>query len=460
MSSSSGSFEANADLRREVARLADIACEGALGPKETAALNELLENNLYLCQWFQNYVGLHSHLLVYRGYQSASDLEHMYEARAEKSRAKELSRKRFVAASIFAVVTVLMLAVGSTLFINTPLPIVGSITVISDDAEWNGEEYLPGDLLRKRDPLVLSKGSVSIQTNEGVIITALDDTSMRWFGEKELSLQNGRVLVHVVESGHGFQVRTRDCIVTDLGTRFMVDRNIDSGTTVVVDEGRVSAELISAEGATSHKMELLAGQAATFLQATDEAKSIPLLSEWKTAFDQLDRPDRGILRTSGAIRAPLRTPVVLTDGVHQTNGFASIFKERMGTALPHDLTVVSAAGNEVQLDAGTLVDSYLLHFNPPADVSQSGPGSITFRQPILGLILDGQGLVNSDSVLGISKTKYELNADRGFETPEDEWSISSDKFSITFHPGITADKLLDQCRVLLLHPENKAVTSR
>lgn len=104
------------------------------------------------------------------------------------------------------------------------------------------------------------------------------------------------------------------------------------------------------------------------------------------------------------------------------------------------------------LPSGTLVDSHLLHFDP-ASGSVNLRGTITFDNPIVGVILLTNELFNSD-FLGAAGTTYPAAplARRGLDLTDvnlqDSVAISTDRLTLTVDLG--AANVIDQIRVLTI----------
>jgi prepilin-type N-terminal cleavage/methylation domain-containing protein/prepilin-type processing-associated H-X9-DG protein len=130
----------------------------------------------------------------------------------------------------------------------------------------------------------------------------------------------------------------------------------------------------------------------------------------------------------GAIRVMDQVPPVLTKGTLQDDDTVFMFKEQSGFALPTDISVDmigpgglgSWTANDAPsgtLTAGTMVDCYLLHYDPvDSDKTYIAECTLSFQGRILGVILRQQGLDGSDDILGNPGTTCNLGAHRQFET--------------------------------------------
>ncbi len=102
------------------------------------------------------------------------------------------------------------------------------------------------------------------------------------------------------------------------------------------------------------------------------------------------------------------------------------------------------------IDAGAVVDSHFLHFDPTSIGPVQRQGSVTFTTPILGVIVLGPELSASDEVLGWPATMYPTDRNlwphRGLEfDTQGDW-IQVDGNVLTVHLDATC--CADQVRVI------------
>ncbi|HEY4310200.1 MAG TPA: PEP-CTERM sorting domain-containing protein [Pirellulales bacterium] len=139
-------------------------------------------------------------------------------------------------------------------------------------------------------------------------------------------------------------------------------------------------------------------------------------------------------------------PANVTPGNLESDKRIRVFAEQQHLTLAHDLAVditvpgTSPAGGVPNLSigsiaAGTLVDSYLLHFD---DAGTPGDpvhitGSIAFSDDILGIIVLAQSLDGTDAYPGLTTTIYPFgDAARGLELHDGNGSDSI-TFSTDLH---------------------------
>ena len=178
----------------------------------------------------------------------------------------------------------------------------------------------------------------------------------------------------------------------------------------------------------------------------------------------------GIASTGGAVTEVSPPPSVKT-GATQSDTQIIVFAERQNTELSSDLAVdIVDAGTYTgpdatlisgKISAGTFVNSYLLHFDPVTG-NTSLSGSVTFEEPILGLIVLKPALVSSDDCLGASGTFYPDNFERRMELkapnptdPQDQVIFSADRKTVTV-TVLTSVKWQDQVRIITATPPEQA----
>jgi len=127
------------------------------------------------------------------------------------------------------------------------------------------------------------------------------------------------------------------------------------------------------------------------------------------------------------------------------------FRERVAYELPSNVTVdISEPGrydrNYAQtskvIPAGTVINSFFLHFDSIGSQSTTSSGALSFESEILGVIVTDGSLDATDKVLGAPGTTYETGRNnRGFENKaeivvleQDRRTFTIERFKISF-PG-------------------------
>ena len=164
-------------------------------------------------------------------------------------------------------------------------------------------------------------------------------------------------------------------------------------------------------------------------------------------------------------------PSTIAVGHLENNDAMLVFAERTNFALPSAVTVDFTEANTyaspsdldpTTIAAGTVVNSYYVHVDQTDTVSRQGlTATITFPEPIIGVILTDARLNASRSVLGVSTTTYPgapVNSAHGYEltgacpssprvaNDQDCATLSNDRRTLTL--DVTVYNITDDVRVL------------
>lgn len=174
------------------------------------------------------------------------------------------------------------------------------------------------------------------------------------------------------------------------------------------------------------------------------------------------RVDAAIISTTGQITL-IAPPPNVTVGHLESDTSAQIFTEQQGLTLTQPLAVdITGTGDMPSgsspnfspgdIAAGTTIDSYYLHFDAIDTHKATVIGSITFSDPIVGLIVgirDTQQTFNtltqSDPVLGVPGTLYDDIAVDIYNL-SDSVSVSADRKTFTF--DLTTIESSDNLRII------------
>ena len=345
---------------------------------------------------------------------------------------------------------------------------IGEMVEVSN-AQW--QERPPAGKLNPGQRLQLGSGSVELRLVSGVRVVLQGKTDVVLRSAMEIELSDGQLFAEVPDNAHGFRVTTPGMDVIDRGTQFGV-RVGATGADVHVFDGEVDVE---SESQAQAKRTLTTAQAAHF---TPQGK----LENWVVPdYEGFGAPvlAPGVISTTEAVHWFAVPPSTFgfTEGdsasitsVNDRRGEVALVLERRNVLLEQPLEVTfdryktgtnSAYDTHVKiLQAGTRVDSYLMHFNPSERLGRGPEGGVQFDRPIIGVIARGDQLRASDAILGLPELVYPDETGRGLEgDPEalDVINMEGDQMGVAF-AGETG---LDQVRILLesrnptlLQPQN------
>ncbi|QDT64696.1 FecR family protein [Calycomorphotria hydatis] len=443
----------DAQVRQELLTLADAMLDGREDAMVVSRLNELLSANVMYRQWYVEYIHVRDGIFARLERQSEEDCIRRLFADVEEKR----SGLRFPTAmlipaiSTLSTVALLVMASLAIYLYQPPAPHAGKLVGLTADASWKGTEYRPGDLILERMTVHLAEGIATFRLNDGAIISLQGPTTIEATDSRETKLVSGLLHAIVPKEAAGYTVRTIDAEVVDLGTEFTVERDDDFGTRVVVKRGRVEARKITESGQGSIH-DLSAGRAMEFQFGTGIAQELASIVDWDDQFEEFENARSGIQSVDGIVRTTPSFPADLRSGQMPTHNYIMLVRECSGILLEHDLTIRSSQG-ETRIDAGTVVDSFLVHFDPTYDFSASPIGSVTFPQPILGVISTLADLQLTDQMCGNGSSAFPLDTNRGLEL-DDTAEISADRRSLNLHFFRNDSVAIDQCRILIRHADS------
>lgn len=308
-------------------------------------------------------------------------------------------------------------------------------------------------------PIKLIEGLVEIRFKTGARVIVEAPAEMKLIDERTAYLTSGTLTAYVPEPVTGFVVETPSVRVTDLGTQFGLLAYEGGSTDVHMLSGSVRALFRGSEGDDlSPLRHLHRNDAMSFDAAAGKVSRLDLDRErfalsWD---DVLYRP-----RVSGAIKFQRSVPSSLKTDAVQSDRSIHLFLEATDVTLTRDVTVdITEPGHyqgypglSVAVRAGLKVDSYLIHWDPASSdkLTQIASGSVTFRRPIVGLIITDGWLSTTDSLFGIAATEYATYmVGRGMETEDDSVALSQDR--LTLQLGLRAPTAFDETRILVAAP--------
>jgi hypothetical protein len=171
----------------------------------------------------------------------------------------------------------------------------------------------------------------------------------------------------------------------------------------------------------------------------------------------------GLIQTSGSMDVIPAPPSVDFDDL-ESNTLIRVFPERQNVELSQDISVNAVVPGRYEkladlpepaptIQAGTVVSSYLLHFDT-VDGDHQVTGKVEFDTEVLGVCVLAEELFASDGMLGAPGTSYPSSSDPEgfirqleFGAIVDDWiTIEPDGRSVTLHPRV--ENWNDQMRII------------
>ncbi len=307
------------------------------------------------------------------------------------------------------------------------------------DATWSGDRRPSSGERVGKGHLKLAAGVVRLHFAKDVQLTLEGPADLELLNSGETRLHSGKLTANVPPEGRGFLVHTERAKVVDLGTTFGVSVGTNGATDVAVFEGRVAVtslgsreEKVIEEGS---EVTVNAGSAALMPRKF----STRTFRGWPILF--------GVVNTGGKIRfaspQPNLNPADVTDGDHIV-----IFPERFATKLRTEFTVsITEPGDygpdeivgrrETIAPEKRRVNTYLIQYHPPnaANAAMSDVkrfvGEVSFDNPIIAIIADGNQLTSTDELLGKKRFVYPPSGGRSLKKG-DRLSLSQDRLTLKF----------------------------
>lgn len=302
----------------------------------------------------------------------------------------------------------------------------------------------------------IDSGYLQFEMSTGVTVIMHAPAAFSIDSPSEISLTSGALSAKVNEGAEGFIVNTPSGEVLDLGTEFGVAVRNNDAVEVHVMDGEVVASLPNNEQIQS----LQHGQAGRMEADIGEISLVkPRIEKFVRNWEHVGQS----IKNSGAawyLYAPPES--VVRNHLEDENRFF-VLPERKGFELFGDVLceIVDAGQHTVfqgvshVIPNGTVVDSYLLHFDRADDIRGSVAvveGSVYFDRPILGVIVSHPRLYETDRILGHPDVEYPAKDAliRGLEHGKfnkDVVRISDDRKTLTVR--LEAEINMDQLRVLV-----------
>lgn len=431
----------------EIRQLVDQLVDGQLNAAGYARIEALIMHDQRCLQMYVERLDFHSELVEQAEHKSPEtavlDGLRKFEIAAH---ARDHRRNRLTNLSLATcalVLTALSVWLYHTWLWNA-VP-VGRIASLSADLQTDGVPLELGQIIRQNETISIAQGIASIQLPD-VMIDLIAPASIRFEHRGRIYLTTGKVIANVQQPAIGFTVRTPDSEVVDLGTEFLVQHHPQAGTEVSVRRGRAQACLLDWRRQSVKVLELTANRSARLRREGDIAREVNFEPE---VFHSVDETRGGIRSIDGNLRtSTLRYRSFRADRITTPNHLL-VIPERQNVQLDADLLLNSLQG-PVRIPAGSIVSSYLVHFDP-TDLGKLAPrGAITFFGTIAAVVGTSEELAATDIHFGLEETFYETAEFRELELDEDEIQISDDRKTLSFYFGTSPPHYLDEARIFVV----------
>ena len=297
----------------------------------------------------------------------------------------------------------------------------------------------------------LTQGFAEITTQRGAVATIEAPATIELIdNDNAIHLEVGKLVgICKTESSRGFVVRTGTAEITDIGTAFAVEvRQANGPTSLQVFDGYVEAASRKKGTTRGRSIPVFAYQAAVITSESIKAAEF----ESSQQFDKLS------IQLTGDFDVARIDQLSVMPGMIESDDVMYLIHERKSAVLEDDVRVAMPVDRPIQespvyrLPAGTLVDSYTIHYDLVGRGVPGSPifveGEIRFDRPILGVIVEQEDYDLATALVGNPAITYYPQGIRylGME-PEDIVSVSEDRRTLKLNLGIVAG--MDRLRVLV-----------
>ncbi|MDX1565236.1 MAG: FecR domain-containing protein [Phycisphaeraceae bacterium] len=340
----------------------------------------------------------------------------------------------------------------------TPAPTVATL-LKADHALISGMGHVAaGRTLPASSDLRLLEGVVQFRMSSGAEVILEAPAEFRLTENNRMRLLRGRLSASVPERANGFTVDAPTVQVVDLSTAFGVEVDEAQETDVHVFEGEVETTAL-VDSKKLKPQRIRKRQAKRF----GRRRNSPI----REASGEADRFLRSLPLTHGVahIRGPVRfqknPPPAVVPGARENNRHVLLFPERRGVVVDESVIVSFTDPGRYRhlrkhahpLESGVRVRSYLLHVDPIGDRKTGSAlrrtGSITFREPVLGVIAATDLLEQTHDAFGHPRTRYGVHQSGGLDD-KDVIRLSRNRRTVRFN--LKTRPHIDQIRILVADP--------
>lgn len=459
--------------------LLDKAISGTLSDHEAQALNRILKSDQDRLDDYIRYVDMHGSLYQEPLLAVAGKMDNMIDYETLKSETARRDNIDFW--KTFAAVASIAALVALSLNLWQVIP--GSGSQGFDQEDYLGivtslkSEESPSDLFvgkgLQRGLFRLDAGKAQVRLDNGVELSMRGPVEFDVFGLDHITLMTGRVTANVPPQAIGFRIDTPDMEVVDLGTEFALKVDKAGESRLHVLEGEVEARMKMGMDYENEPLVI----AKDRLAELDLNPSYLEREYDPNSFAPSPLKDPLIRAIGGQVHNLQDSPKDLRHGRFK-HDYLMLFPERRNFSLPQSLQVnlakpgtyrvmsenalkqyldtatsrqrerekpVLSSLIQGKIPENTLVNSYLIHFDASANENHRAKGRVRFKNKILGVILHGPNLNESDSIVGYSDIAYESK--QGRRTENDIVRISSDCHQVFMNFEIHG--FIDQARIIV-----------
>lgn len=367
-----------------------------------------------------------------------------------------------IAVCVFAMAGILALITPDTVpevpLADIPPDIpIATVDAVGYGVSRNDLPFQVGETLVNHEVIDLDSGTMRLKFLNGVMVALRGPALLELVEPNRCILSAGQLVAKVPESAIGFTVETPAGRVVDLGTEFGVEIGNEGATQTLVLKGRVSAAVVK-DGWESEPLVVNQNSAVAFDMSNTTIRKARFAPEKFADALSMFKGINSLSPTTAYLHKP---PVSVDRGALTDKRRVFLIPERSEVPLDGELlNVVTDLSEKSLLDLERLsdpdsieekIDSFLVHGDSGPKQDSTVSGFIEFEEPIIAVIVEDDGLKETDDLLGIPNTVYtNPNATKYRKTElesDDTIIISNDRRRLEYKLKLRLAR--DQFRVLV-----------
>ncbi len=331
--------------------------------------------------------------------------------------------------------------------------VLAQMSKVSSDALWSADSPLTDGSSFRSGTYELETGLVSLRFPNGNEMTVQGPAIFELESDHSAVVHSGLAVARAEAKDMGFTLRSKGLSISEPGKMIGIDARSSLSTEALVFDGDAGVCLDD----SGKCREIYQFEAVRADNNSDQLLDVPYNPR---AFEKAWALVAGVENNLGDVSIEMPgTEIQPTKGI---SGRVQVYVEKESFEPEQDLEVdqisvgkfADAVVNPGQaLQAGGKLTSYLLQLWPEGKVTDNGEeveASLTFDQPVVGVIFSSERLASSDAAVGtsISHIGVEEISGRGLDSGNDWILLSEDRRTVNLRlKGGKAQ--LDQVRVLV-----------
>lgn len=444
--------------------LTDLACNGLLSSEGYIQLDELLSGNRAHQKVYLEYVYLHSNLAEIANADRPTKVLTLDTKPGLYSRYLTVAivTMPLLALLAFAALFALQSEVWNktTVFANSQR--IAAVRRVSNGATWTIDETDQRMAVDEQQEINLTDGKLELILRNGTRVVADSPARFRMNNDLSLQLTSGLIRATVPKGISGFTVTTDSLVVEDLGTEFYVEAKsaesltyVSSGSCRVMNSGADGKDLSER---TVNEGYCVLSDALLNLVALDAEQSLAVC---ETMIARILEFDSTIQSRSASVCLTNADGKTVDANFCSTNRLIYVIPERKRISLSEDLVLSDGtqAHSMKVIPAGTLVDSYLVHYafgsplpsdrSPGISPEVQCAGTVTFSGSVAAVLSAEDDLRRTDVLFATCR----------FSSPQRRVLEANDRVEINATDERTVEMSFhcregdyDQARIIVMSP--------